>query len=173
MQCAYCGFRDDAVTPSDAAVALRSYPRRYRAVLVRPDNEDRPDDVVRRPASDGWSALDHAAHVAASFTAAAEALRVVSVMDDPVIAYAPERREDAAAASVDDVLERLAAAATHAAEQVERVRGEDWERRGRLGVGDGSAGEVSALDVARHLVHEGIHHLRGAEQAVREAVSRG
>ena len=74
MQCAYCGFHDDAVTPSDAAVALRSYPRRYRAVLVRPDNEDRPDDVVRRPASDGWSALDHAAHVAASLTAAAEAL---------------------------------------------------------------------------------------------------
>lgn len=168
MQCAYCGFRDDSVTPADAAVALRSYPRRFRSVLVRPDEEDRADDVVRRPAADGWSALDHAAHLADSLVAATEALRLVSVTDDPLIAYAPERRSGTAG-TVDSVLDALAAAAARAAEQVERIGGKDWERPGRVNETE----DVTALDVARHAVHEGVHHLRGAERAVTEAVSGG
>jgi hypothetical protein len=166
MQCAFCGFRDDTVAPSDAAVALRSYPRRYRGVLVRPDNEDRPDDVVRRPAADGWSALDHTAHVTASLSDGSEALRLVFISDSPPVAYTPERRVDAAG-TVDAVLEGLAAACAGAADQVERVSGEDWDRTGTLP--DGTT--VTALDIARYLVHEGVHHLRGAERAVDEAVS--
>jgi len=166
VQCAYCGFIDDTVSPADAAVALRSYPRRYRAVLVRMDDEEGAR-VVTTPAADGWSALDHAAHAATSIAAGAEALRVVSISDDPLVAYAPERRDADGAATVDAVLDRLAAACTQAAEQVEHVGGQDWERRGRLN--DEEA--VSALDIARHLVHEGVHHLRGAERAVADAAA--
>ena len=168
MQCAFCGFVADTVTPSDAAVALRSYPRRLRAVLVRPDDEDRADDVVRRPASDGWSALDHAVHLAASLRATAEALRLVSISDDPLVAYAPERRSDGAGSvDVEQVLDDLAGAAGTMAEQVERIGGKDWDRTGRL---DAPEDTVTALDVARHAVHEGVHHLRGAERAVDDAL---
>jgi uncharacterized damage-inducible protein DinB len=172
MQCAACGFIDDTVTPADAAVALRSYPRRYRAVLVRPDDEDRADDVVRRPASDGWSALDHAAHAAASLDAAAEALRMVSIQEDPVVALAPERREPASeSTTVNQVLDRLAAAATSAAEAVGRIKGKDWDRTARTSPDDSDDQPTTALDLARHAVHEGVHHLRAAEAAVDEAVS--
>lgn len=159
---------DTSVTPSDAAVALRSYPRRYRAVLVRPDDDDA--DVVRRPAADGWSALDHAAHVAVSFDAVAEALRLVSIEDSPVVALAPERRPDGSGhEGIDAVLDRLAHAAASAAEAVEHIGGADWDRTARLGP-DG-VDTMTALDLARHGVHEGVHHLRGAQHAVEEAVS--
>lgn len=167
MQCAFCGFIDSSVTPSDAAVALRSYPRRYRAVLVRPSDDDSvsADDVVRRPAADGWSALDHAVHLATSLDAAAEALRLVSISDSPAVALAPERREPSDE-SVDDVLERVAASAGAMAEAVERVTGKDWDRPGTAA--DGAP--LTALDIARHATHEGVHHLRGAERAVEEAL---
>jgi hypothetical protein len=147
------------VTPADAAVAVRSYPRRYRAVLVRPDDEDGAE-VVRRPGPDGWSALDHAAHAASSLDAAAEALRLVSIEEQPLVALAPERPERAG--GVDEVLGRLAAAAERAAAVIERVQGKDWERRGRLHEDE----SVTALDLAKHAVHEGVHHLRAAERAV-------
>jgi DinB superfamily len=163
VQCATCGFQDSAVTPADAAAALRSYPRRFRAVLVRPD-DDEGADVILRPASDGWSALDHAAHVAVSFGAVAEALRLASIEEQPLVALAPERREPAVG-PVDDVLAALEDAAGRAAGSVESIKGADWNRRARLGEGD----DVSALDLARHAVHEGVHHLRGAEHAVSEA----
>ena len=167
MQCAACGFQPDSVTPSDAAVALRSYPRRFRSVLVRVDDEDGAD-VVRTPADDGWSALDHGAHVAVSIQAAGEALRIVSIDDgDPLVAYAPERRVDAQ--PVDDVLAAIEAAADAAAAQVERVSGSDWDRRGRLD--DGT--NATALEIARHAVHEGVHPLRAAEGAIAQAVSGG
>jgi hypothetical protein len=170
MQCASCGFAADSVSPSDAAVALRSYPRRYRAVLVRPsDDSVSADDVVRRAGADGWSALDHAAHLAVSLEAAAEALRLVSVQESPVVALAPERRDggsDSDSVSVDDVLARVAAAAGAMAEEIGRVTGKDWDRAGR--VDDGST--LSAIDIARHAVHEGVHHLRAAERAVEDAL---
>lgn len=171
MQCATCGFRDDSVSPSDAAVALRSYPRRFRAVLVRLDDEDGAD-VIRRPASDGWSALDHAAHAAESIRVAGDALRLVSISESPLVSYAPERRVEAAG-PLDEVLHRLEVFTEVAAEQVDRVKGRDWERIGRLHeVGGGGDTEVSALDIARHAVHEGVHHLRGAQTAVEQAVSQ-
>ena len=163
MRCSQCGFDDSSVTPADAAVALRSYPRRYRAVLVRPDDEDGAE-VVLRPAEDGWSALDHAAHAATSLRTAAEALRLASIEEAPLVALAPERKE--AAGPVDDVLADLADAAEAAAGAVERIKGKDWERPARLNEGE----SVTAIDLARHAVHEGVHHLRAAEHAV--AVSR-
>jgi hypothetical protein len=131
--------------------------------LVRPDDEDGAE-VVRKPAADGWSALDHAAHVARSFEAVAEALRLVSIEDEPVVALAPERPEPAAV-GIDDVLARLTAAAEAAAAAVEHIKGKDWNRRGRLSEG----ASVTALDLARHGVHEGVHHLRAAEHAIEEA----
>jgi len=168
MQCAACGFVDSSVTPSDAAVALRSYPRRFRSVLLVLDEDD--TDLLTRPGPDGWSALDHAAHLAASLTSVAEALRLVSIEESPLVALAPERRVDGSGAGgagggdgvVDQVSAALEAAAVSAAEAVERIRGKDWERLGR--VNDGAS--MTALDVARHGVHEGVHHLRAAEQAV-------
>lgn len=51
---------EDLLSPADAAVALRSFPRRFRAML-QPPRDDRfdPDEVARRPGSTGWTAVQH------------------------------------------------------------------------------------------------------------------
>lgn len=163
MRCPDCGFVDSSVTPADAAVALRSYPRRFKAVLAAVDEDD-IEHLLRR-APDGWSALDHAAHAAAAFTAVGEALRLTAIEDSPVIALAPERRVDVGAADLDRVGDDIAAAASSAADAVDRIKGKDWERVALINDHE----TVTALDIARHGVHEGVHHLRAAEQAVSAA----
>ncbi|MDP9072230.1 MAG: DinB family protein, partial [Actinomycetota bacterium] len=88
-RCPTCGIDPRTVSPSDAVVALRSYRRRYRALLVRPDDEEGAEVVRRRPAPDRWSAVEHAAHVADVFETTAEALHTIRVHDDPVVTVEP------------------------------------------------------------------------------------
>src|SRR5438477_144547 len=111
--CPECGFDARTVSPADAAVALRSFPRRYHALLALPaDNE--VEDPVRRPGAGGWSAVAHAWWAALSCDAITEALHQVLVHDHPDIS-APSV-DPAAAPAVDEpnteVLDRLTRAAT-------------------------------------------------------------
>ena len=46
-----------------------------------------------------------------------------------------------------------------------------WKRWSRTGVTPGGE-RITALDIARHAVHEGIHHLRAAEKVLQEVVGR-
>lgn len=162
--CPECGFDATAVSPSDAAAAARSYPRRYRALLVRPDDDD-PEIVHRRPSPDELSAVEHTRRAAAGVGAAAEALQRIRVDDGPEVDL--EGAVPAGGigrATTSDVLGALTSAAASFAAEVESVRGDGWRRVGHV-AGD----EVGALDVARHGVHDGIHHLRAAERAVARA----
>ena len=46
-------------------MSVRSFPRRYRALLAVPGSADGPDAVFRRrPNPSTWSALEYTAHVA-------------------------------------------------------------------------------------------------------------
>jgi hypothetical protein len=126
------------MSPSDAAVALRSLPRRFRAVLVRADDDDtdRPDHVVRRPGDDGLSALDHAA----------AAVRVVNER-------APHVGPGAASGgTVGDLLAELEAATTAYATEVDHVTPGDWTRE--------------ALDQLAAIVNAAVDHLRAADRAI-------
>ncbi|HZQ28241.1 MAG TPA: DinB family protein [Acidimicrobiales bacterium] len=163
--CPVCGFSAAQLTPPDGEVALRSYPRRYRGVLVRPDEEEA--GVVTRPGADGWSALAHAAHVAAALAAVADALRLVEVQDEPTVGLVPE--QPVPATDVEVVLGDLATAAALAADAAQRITGKDWSRRARATGGRG----LTALDLLAQGVHEGVHHLRLAERAVEEALRAG
>ncbi len=165
-RCPICGIEPRTVSPSDAVVALRSYRRRYRALLVRPDDEEGADVVRRRPAPDRWSALEHAAHVADVFEVAADALRTIRVHEEPEVAVEPGRAPRAG--TVDEVVDRLGVGAERLAGTVEDMQGEDWKRAGRLLTGQ----QVTALDVVRHAVHVGAHHRREAERAVSEVRRR-
>lgn len=162
--CAGCGFDPSRVSPSDAAVAARSYPRRFRALLVRPDDED-PDVVHRLPPSGGPSAAGHALAAAAGLDAAATALARVRAADDPAVDPEPAPTAEAGAGvPLEAVLERVAGAAGALATTVEAMHGDDWARPGRLPGG----GPVTALDLARAGVHAGVHGLRAAERALAE-----
>ena len=160
------------LAPSDAAVALRSLPRRFGAVLRAPIAEDRPaghDDLVQRIGPDGHSAVDHAVHVVRSLALLDRAIEQVLTSAEPVLhpavvddhgrwvddhGHPPEP---------DDVLADLAAVAERLAGRVARVPAADWSRTGRV-ARDG--GTVSAHDLLREAVGQAVEHLHDAERTV-------
>src|SRR4029077_17129418 len=125
--CPDCGLDPATISPSDAAVAVRSYPRPLRALLVTLD-PDHTQRGPRRPAPGGWSATEHASHVAGALSKAAGALSRIAVADDPEVDLTPPP-------PVNDVgvaLEQLKASSAVLAAAIDGVRGRDWGRAGRL-----------------------------------------
>jgi hypothetical protein len=155
----------DTVSPQDAVAAVRSFPRRYRALLAPPGSEDRPDAVFRRrPDAGSWSALEHAAYVADVLDHLGPAIRRITVEDNPRISVF-DGREGYADLDRTEVLGWLDLAATELASVLAGVRADDWTRTGRL-----DSGERDALTLARDGVHVGSHRLRdvrGVLDAVR------
>jgi hypothetical protein len=145
-----------SVSPSDAVVALRSYPRRFRAALtsIDPDQEI-PDEAVAE-----------AAELGRVLALVRNALGRVLSSDSPVLPAGvmdPAAREwtmpaDADAARVLDV---LASEAEGLASEVAEVAAGEWRRTGQVTGG----GTVSALDLVREAVRAGHQHLRAAEDA--------
>jgi uncharacterized damage-inducible protein DinB len=158
-RCPVCGLDLRTVRPPDALAAIRSYPRRYRRLLVRLDDEQGADIVTRRPGPGEWSALEHAVHVADVIEAVGEALERVQVHDDPSVDI--EVRSPRSA-PVDDVVRRLTAASDRLMSTAANVTGKDWQRGGRLPSGE----RVTALSLLRHAVHVGAHHRREVERVL-------
>ena len=154
--CPVCGLDPRSVKPVDAAAAIRSFPRRYRLLLVRLDDEEGAGIITRRPGPGQWSALEHAVRVADVLEAARVALERIQLHDDPSvnIDVKPPRTTP-----VDEVLARLQAGSERLASTIDGIKGKDWQRRGRLP--DGAT--VTAIDVVRHAVHLGAHHRRELE----------
>ena len=163
--CPGCGFGAPTVSPSDALAAARSFPRRYRALLVRPDEDD-PEIAHRRPGPGEPAAVDHAAAAAAGMRAAAAALEAVAGHEGALVDLGADPGRSVAGAagprSLDEVLGHVSGAAGALAAAVEAVRGDAWARTGVLPGG----GPVLALDVARAGVHAGAHHLRAADRVL-------
>lgn len=169
-RCPECGFDPPKVSPSDAAAAARSYPRRWRGLLVRPD-DDNPEIVHRQPAPGEPSAVDHAAAAAAGMAAVTVALDRVRVHEGAAVdlGLAPGPGRAVAVAgdglTLEDVLALVTRSAGALAVVVEAVHGDEWARTGILPDGE----PVHALDVARAGIHAGAHHLRAADRALSRA----
>lgn len=147
--CPECGLDYDTVSPEDGAVAVRSFPRRYREAMAGID-----DDLLRkRPAPEVWSALEYTSHVAQLFGPMAEAQRRIRLEDHPVIEWS--RSADPEVTDAADLLAHLASGADAMATEIEATHGDDWTREGTLPWGD-----RDALTMMRNAVHEGSHHLR-------------
>jgi len=165
-RCQECGLDLDGIAPLDGIVALRSFARRYREVL-RPvaESDEREDELLRRrPQPEAWSALEHLAHVVDVLVASSSWVRDLRARDRPVLPDVPATHLSAISAgggSVDLALEHLSRAALDLAAELEKVQGDEWERRGRLPWGEGDL-----LDVMRHAVHEASHHLRDARRVL-------
>lgn len=163
------------LSPADAVVALRSFPRRYRSLLTTFDDDERPDDLVHRRAPDGLCALDHAEAVAGALADLAGALRSVLVHERPVLAPSiltaaggarspGERRRPGA---VEAVLDQIAGVAGALADQADAAAGEAWVRTGS--VDDGAGREVGALELLHQAVRVGAAGLHAVEQALAAA----
>lgn len=166
--CPECGIDYDTLAPGDLAVAVRSYPRRFRAALASLDEDDAADAdaLIRRSPSAGvWSALAYTVHVADVLSWHADALRRMHDVDDPSIDYPSEDEAvwERAANSVsrDDALERLGREADRLGVVLDSYRGDDWTRDAAF-----PWGERDALTTARNAVHEGHHHLRDVERVL-------
>jgi hypothetical protein len=154
------------VSPQDALVAVRSFPRRYRALLVTPGLQDGPDAVFRRrPDPSAWSALEYTAHVADRLDHLGPAIRRTTFENEPSIEVFDneQRAADQAYNTLErsEVLGWLDLACGELASVIEGVRADDWTRTALL-----PTGRRDALTLARDGVHEGAHHLRDVHRVL-------
>ncbi len=157
--CPVCGYDASLLTPPDAVVAVRSYPRRFRELLA--EAEERSPGAATRVGRSGRSAVDHAARVATVLAGIDHDLGRVTVSDNPAI---DPPVLDGPGAGGGDAVADLAAAADALAARMAGVTGDGWRRTGT----DPSGETWTALDLVRRAVHAGAHHLRLAERVLAE-----
>jgi hypothetical protein len=164
------------LSPQDAAIAFRSYPRRYREALATPQDDDTGDaedmeELAHRLGPGGRSAVQILSDVTRTWVVLRDALRRLVVDERPLLHPAvtdrSQRAWDAdAPESLDDALALLTDEADTFASEIERVATGDWTRLGDVAGG----GEITALDVVRDGVqvgHDGLDDVSAALTAVR------
>jgi hypothetical protein len=145
------------LSPDDAAVALRSYQRRYRAELLPVPGDDRAEEIAVRLGPNGQSALDVVSDVTRTLGLLGSELHRTLTLDEPVlhpaVADASRRHwETPAPESIDDALVLLDDELDALVEQARSVTtAEDWTRRGSVAGG----GTRSALDLLKEAVAVG------------------
>jgi hypothetical protein len=162
------------LAPSDAIVALRGLERRYRSLFAGLGDDESPDEVARRPASNGWSALEHVVAAARDIDGARRALDAVLTRDTPLIDVADvdpgaRSKPGTPTGTLHERLAELGLEANELADRADGVPAEDWDRLGLLD--DSSGRRVSALDILRAAVDAGVTHLRAAELTLAEVRS--
>jgi hypothetical protein len=167
-RCDECGFEYEPVSPADAATALRSFGKRYRAPLSRFLAGEDGDTIIRtRPSPGVWSALEYAAHARDAIRFNTYMARRALTEDDPSLpspnpdkTASDERYNEQDPAVVAD---ELAQRAEKAAAMVESTEAGDWGRTAQWG----DRGEYTALYFVRNAVHEGHHHLLDVGRVLR------
>lgn len=162
---------DRLLRPDDAAAALRSFPRRFRAVFAPPDDVDPddhdPDDVGRRMGPDGTSAADHLVAADGIVVLLDRALEQLVGPGD--VSLHPAFADLASASWGDDrtpvpaLLDQFETHATEAAARVDAVAGEDWSATGGVAGRDTS---LDALTVTQDAVGEAAARLRAAQATI-------
>lgn len=172
-RCGQCGFDAGTVSVSDAVIALRTFPRRWRSALALP--EDEPDDILRRrPEPDVWSALEYAAHARDAIAVNGWAMNRALTEDNPVLEWPDGEGEGqmpvSEAPDAPTALDELAANCERVAAKAQRTDAGAWRRPATLRGGRDEV--VDALWFLHHAVHEGSHHLRDVHDVLRRVRGR-
>jgi S-DNA-T family DNA segregation ATPase FtsK/SpoIIIE len=173
--CEECGFDGDALSPSDAATAIRSFARRYRAPLTRFLPGEDGDQIVReRPDASTWSALEYACHVRDVLDLYEGRVQRTLAEDTPTFA-SMGRDERAVREKYNEqdplkVADELAANAERLATTIEAVDAGDWERAAVNPYPEPAPRTL--LWMVRHVVHEGSHHLLDVGRGLRTVRAR-
>lgn len=158
MHCEACGFRYEQLPIHDIPRTLRTYPGRYERALRRAVDGGW---ARRRPAPTVWSPLEYACHVRDVLVVQRERLHLALREDTPT--FAPMGREQRVVddryneQDVEVVLDELAIAVEALAVDLEGLDPSAWVRTGVYNHPEPT--ERSMAWVARHTVHELIHHL--------------
>lgn len=170
-----------SLSPTDAVVAVRSFPRRFeqaaRAAAAALDDDDPDeseiDEFAARTGRDDWSALHHIAAATARLEAVRPELRAALVSSDRPIEDAlgdPSRSDDAPShsGSLAAELSRLERAASDLADELDRADSDRWlvTRPTR------AASTAAPLDVLRATVEHSLDRLRSLEAVLREVRGR-
>jgi len=159
-----CGFDPAVITPVDAVITLRSLARRWRSALAFDLDAAEPEAVLTNRPLGGWSALEHAGHVRDVLHALCIRLQRVLREDDPILPdthVTPPSGANEQGPGV--VLAALSLTADQLAQTIEATPSTEWHRTGRRG---GSL--ISAIELVREAVHEGVHHLQEASSQIEE-----
>ena len=168
--CPECGLDYDSISPSDAKVAIRSFPRRYRSAVASALEDDADEGLIRRrPDATTWSALEYTVHVADLNESFAPAFRQMFEQDKPTISGMWDADARAASERYNEqdpmgAVDRLDAAAEALVAVLDRVDADSWSRTGTF-----PWGERDLLTMTRNAVHEGSHHLRDVERVLEAA----
>lgn len=151
----------------DAVVALRSYPRRFRAAALPIEGDPVVEQWAGRIGPAGTSALDTIVATTNSWVLLGRALHQVLVQDQPVLHAAvvdpAERVWDLPPGlGVVDALDHLAEQADELADAVERIHPPDLERTGSIAGG----GTITAFDLVADAVRVGAEGLTLVEQTI-------
>jgi hypothetical protein len=162
------------LTPDDAQVALRSFPRRYRAELAPGPVDDELDELAARLGPGGESALDVVSDVTRTWGLLGHELRRTLTDDEPMLHPATldrskRRWETPSAGSVDEALELLGHESDELVDVIASVGTvEDWARSAPVAGG----GSTTALDLVKEAVRVGAEGLDRLD-LVLTAVRRG
>jgi len=160
------------LSPQDAVVAFRSYPRRFASELEGFVGDDNPDEVAARIGPDGVSANQVVSDVSRTWAVLGGALDQVLRRDDavlhPAITDRSQRQWDTPPPElVVDGIDVLRHEADALAAQVEGVHNAgDWSRSAAVAGG----GTVTALDLVKDAVAtgaDGLARVRSTLAAVR------
>lgn len=148
------------MTPGDAAVAVRSFPRRWRALFATVAGDDDPGDVLRRHGSSSPSALALAQRTVEVLGVTTERLGRVQREDSPALSGDPPPGTPGEPEEVLGALERVA---DELARAIGSVDASQWRRPAALG------GEATdALGVLTDGVEGAASNLRQAERVLQE-----
>jgi hypothetical protein len=173
--CEQCGYQAAAVEPEDVAALMRANAASFRAALKRGSmvNERPP---VQAGADPQWSALEYAAHVRDVYQLTAERLTKMIKKNAPTFKDWDQNKAaidgDYANEDPDKVSYALAVNAGKAADLLDKVRGDQWQRAGMRS--DGAGFTIATFAV--YMLHDVTHHLWDVEQgydAIKEAKKKG
>jgi hypothetical protein len=159
-----------SLSPADAAVALRSFPRRFRETTALEPGES-PERMHEQPGILVRSVADLATDAVRSLALLDRALEQILLSDAPALhpAVTDRERRDfsfAGHGDLDDVLSELDDVAPAFADRIGRVPADDWNRTATVAGGDGSP--VTALQVVQEAVSTAADDLRDIEATMRQ-----
>ena len=146
-----------SLSPEAVLATLRSLPRRYRAELAHDSSVDVEAEARKAGAP---SPSRFVAETAARVSALADAVHRAAVLEHPNVTIAPPA--PATAGSVDAALDALDRAVAHAAEVIDALPANAWERRANVtGLGSGATAiDLSVLELAQETARAGAEGLR-------------
>lgn len=160
------------LSPRDAAIALRSFERRYReATFSLDDTDDEHGGLAEHIGSGGESTVTIVRRASRTLGLLQHALDEILDHENPELAAGvmdPSARLPVPPAGGDLATEvaLLGTEAAHLAERVDHTRAADWSRPA---VVEGSGQAVDALDVVREAVRTTSVDLRSARETMAEA----